>query len=179
MRYVNLGRTGLKVSRLCLGCMSFGVEVRDWHLDEEQSRPYIRRALESGINFFDTANMYGRGASEEVLGRALRDFARRDEVVVATKVYFPMRPDDPNGQQMRRVDCPPVLVQVEGHGVRADAQLIQMVRGLPADLLMPTVSRLRPGPPLGALPGEYPPEMRKQPRDRSQRRRAQEIEREP
>ncbi len=90
MDYVNLGNTGLKVSRICLGCMSFGVQKRRWTLDEESSRPIIRRAVEAGINFFDSANMYGSGASEEVTGRALHDFARRDEVVIATKVYFPM-----------------------------------------------------------------------------------------
>ena len=101
MQYANLGRTGVKVSRICLGCMSFGVIKRNWHLDEEQSRPVIRRALEAGINFFDTANMYGNGASEEVLGRALHDYANRDEVVVATKVYFPMRPDV-NGRGLSR-----------------------------------------------------------------------------
>jgi 1-deoxyxylulose-5-phosphate synthase len=92
MEYVNLGRTGLKVSRLALGCMTYGVPDRgghEWTLDEEQSRPVIRHALESGINFFDTANSYSDGTSEEIVGRALRDFARRDEVVIATKVYFP------------------------------------------------------------------------------------------
>jgi len=101
MDYVNLGQTGLKVSRICLGCMSFGVDKRNWHLDEEQSRPFIQRALELGINFFDTANMYGQGASEEVVGRALRDFSNRDEVVIATKVYFPMR-EDVNGRGLSR-----------------------------------------------------------------------------
>ena len=91
MDYVNLGRTGLKVSRICLGCMSYGTpEWREWVLPEEQSRPFIQRALELGVNFFDTADMYSHGVSEEVLGRALKDFARRDEVVVATKVFFPM-----------------------------------------------------------------------------------------
>ncbi len=96
MQYVTLGRTGLKVSRLCLGMMSYGTSKwRDWVLDEEDSRPFIRRALELGINFFDTADMYSRGVSEEVTGRAIRDFARRDEVVIATKVYFPMG-DKPN-----------------------------------------------------------------------------------
>jgi 1-deoxyxylulose-5-phosphate synthase len=90
MNYVNLGSTGLKVSRICLGCMSFGLEKKRWILDEQQSRSIIRRAVEAGINFFDTANMYGSGASEEVTGRALREFARRDEIVIATKVYFPM-----------------------------------------------------------------------------------------
>ena len=92
MEYVRLGSTGLKVSRVCLGCMSYGVatESNPWVLNEEQSRPYIKRALEAGINFFDTANVYANGTSEEYLGRALKDFAKRDEVVIATKVRFPM-----------------------------------------------------------------------------------------
>src|SRR6478752_106255 len=83
MEYVNLGKTGLKVSRLCLGCMSYGVPERGahpWTLNEEQSRPFIARSLEVGINFFDTANIYSDGTSEEILGRALKDFARREEV---------------------------------------------------------------------------------------------------
>src|SRR5438045_3146668 len=101
MNYTNLGKTGLKVSRICPGCMSYGLEERKWGLDEEQGRPFIKRALELGINFFDTANMYGNGRSEEVLGRALRDFAKRDEAVIATKVYFPMRPDV-NGRGLSR-----------------------------------------------------------------------------
>jgi aryl-alcohol dehydrogenase-like predicted oxidoreductase len=93
---VNLGCTGLKVSRLCLGMMSYGSpQWREWVLAEEEGRPFIQRALEAGINFFDTADMYSRGASEEVLGRAIKDMARRDEVVVATKVFFPMG-DKPN-----------------------------------------------------------------------------------
>lgn len=92
MEYSRFGNTGMQVSRICLGCMSFGLppEGAHWELDEEQSRVYIRRALELGINFFDTANVYSHGVSEEVTGRALRDFARRDEVVLATKVRFPM-----------------------------------------------------------------------------------------
>ena len=91
MQYVNLGRTGLKVSRICLGTMTYGSSAwRPWVLDEEPSRPFIQRALELGINFFDTADMYSLGGSEEVVGRALRDFARRDEVVIATKVFYPM-----------------------------------------------------------------------------------------
>ncbi len=91
MEYVNLGRSGLKVSRICLGMMTYGTpDWREWVLDEEQSRPFVRRALELGINFFDTADMYSLGVSEEVTGRALRDFARRDEVVLATKVYHPI-----------------------------------------------------------------------------------------
>jgi len=92
MEYVRLGKTGLNVSRLCLGCMSFGqpMEQWSWVLDEEQSRPYIQRALEAGINFFDTADVYANGTSEVILGNALRDFAKRDEVMIATKVRFPM-----------------------------------------------------------------------------------------
>jgi 1-deoxyxylulose-5-phosphate synthase len=94
MDYINLGRTGLKVSRLCLGCMSFGEPNRlpqAWSLDEDQSRPFFRQALEAGINFFDTANIYSGGSSEEITGRALRDMARRDEIVVATKAFFPLK----------------------------------------------------------------------------------------
>jgi len=91
MKYSNLGRTGLRVSRLCLGCMTYGTpQWRSWVLDEDASRPFIRRALEAGINFFDTADMYSLGESEQVLGRAIRDFAKRDEVVIATKVFHPM-----------------------------------------------------------------------------------------
>lgn len=94
MEYVNLGRTGLKVSRLCLGCMSFGdgdSGSHAWTLSERESRPFFRQALEAGINFFDTANAYSAGTSEEITGRALRDFACRDEVVIATKAYIPWR----------------------------------------------------------------------------------------
>ncbi|MDX6039281.1 aldo/keto reductase [Scandinavium lactucae] len=92
MQYNKLGTTDLNVSRLCLGCMTFGEPDRGnhaWTLPEESSRPIIQRALEGGINFFDTANSYSDGSSEEIVGRALRDFARRDEIVVATKVYYP------------------------------------------------------------------------------------------
>jgi len=103
MEYVNLGRTGLKVSRICLGMMTYGTpKWRPWVLDETQSRPFIRRALEMGINFFDTADIYSRGVSEEVLGRALRDFSHRDAVVIATKVYFPMG-EGPNERGLSRV----------------------------------------------------------------------------
>jgi aryl-alcohol dehydrogenase-like predicted oxidoreductase len=94
MEYRKLGHTGLTVSRLCLGCMSFGVAAKgqhEWALDEEASRPVIRQALEAGINFFDTANAYSGGTSEEFTGRALKDFALRDEVVIATKGFFPWR----------------------------------------------------------------------------------------
>ncbi len=94
MKYTSLGRTGLNVSRLCLGCMSFGEPDRgrhEWSLPEEPSREIIRKAAEAGINFFDTANEYSAGSSEEILGRALRDFTRRDEIVVATKAFAPWR----------------------------------------------------------------------------------------
>jgi 1-deoxyxylulose-5-phosphate synthase len=103
MEYNRLGSTGLKVSRLCLGAMTYGSKRwREWILDEEESRPFIRRALELGINFFDTADMYSLGASEEVLGRALRDFGpSRDKVVIATKAYWPMG-DDPNQRGLSR-----------------------------------------------------------------------------
>jgi len=89
MEYVRLGRTGLKVSRLCLGTMTYGTPTwRPWVLDEAASRPFIGRALDLGINFFDTADMYSRGASEEVLGRALKALAKRDQVVIATKAFY-------------------------------------------------------------------------------------------
>jgi aryl-alcohol dehydrogenase-like predicted oxidoreductase len=110
MNYVNLGNTGLQVSRLCLGCMSYGKPKVNawpgmlswpWTLTEEESRPFIKRALELGLNFFDTANVYSSGESEAVLGRAIRDFARRDELVLATKVNGPVRPD-PNGRGLSR-----------------------------------------------------------------------------
>jgi len=94
MDYVNLGRSGLKVSRICLGCMSYGDPARGmqgWSLDEAASRPFFRHALEAGINFFDTANVYSDGSSEEITGRALRDMASRDEIVIATKAYFAWR----------------------------------------------------------------------------------------
>jgi aryl-alcohol dehydrogenase (NADP+) len=102
MQYANLGRSGLKVSRLCLGAMSYGSsKARPWILDEEAGRSFIQRALELGINFFDTADMYSDGESERVLGRALRDFAGRDEVVVATKAFYPMG-DGPNQRGLSR-----------------------------------------------------------------------------
>jgi aryl-alcohol dehydrogenase-like predicted oxidoreductase len=104
MDYVKLGRTGTDVSRLCLGCMTFGVPDRGthpWTLDEEKSRPIVRRAVELGINFFDTANSYSDGTSEEITGRLLREMTRRDEIVVATKVFFPVRPG-PNGRGLGR-----------------------------------------------------------------------------
>jgi aryl-alcohol dehydrogenase-like predicted oxidoreductase len=105
MDSVKLGRTGLDVSRLCLGCMTYGIPERGkhpWTLDEEQSRPFIKKALELGINFFDTANSYSDGTSEEIVGRALHDFTRRDEVVIATKVFFPMRKGPNSGGLSRK-----------------------------------------------------------------------------
>ena len=104
MDYLKLGNTGLDVSRLCLGCMTYGVPDRGnhaWTLDEERSRPIIRQAVEAGINFFDTANVYSDGTSEEIVGRALKEFTRREEVVIATKVHGRMRPG-PNGAGLSR-----------------------------------------------------------------------------
>lgn len=102
MEYVNLGRTGLHVSRLCLGCMSYGAkEWRPWILSEEEGRPFFKRALELGINFFDTADVYSRGVSEQVTGSALKDYATRDQVVIATKVYNRMG-DGPNDRGLSR-----------------------------------------------------------------------------
>ena len=104
MDYVNLGRTGLKVSRLTLGCMTFGAPGRgfhEWTLPEDESRPLIRKALEMGITFLDTANVYSDGSSEEIVGRAVKDFARREELVIATKAHGRMR-KDPNGAGLSR-----------------------------------------------------------------------------
>ena len=102
MKYTNLGRSGLKVSRICLGMMSYGdPNWRSWVLTEEAGRPFVKRALEAGINFFDAADMYSLGATEQILGRAVRDFTQRDRVVIATKAYFPMS-DDVNDRGLSR-----------------------------------------------------------------------------
>jgi aryl-alcohol dehydrogenase-like predicted oxidoreductase len=109
MDYVNLGRTGLQVSRICLGCMTYGAPATGelkpgrhaWTLNEEESRPFLREALDRGVNFFDTANVYSSGASEEVLGRFLQANVRREAVVIATKVHGAMR-DEPNGRGLSR-----------------------------------------------------------------------------
>src|SRR6266496_5993552 len=102
MDYVRLGTTGLKVSRICLGMMTYGSpEWHPWTLDEATSRPFVKRALEHGINFFDTADMYSRGVSEEVVGRALNELARRDQVIIATKAFYPLR-DGPNERGLSR-----------------------------------------------------------------------------
>lgn len=112
MDYVRLGQTGLKVSRVCLGCMTYGEPKRGahlWTLDEEKSRPFIKRALELGINFFDTANTYSDGTSEEIVGRALRDLARREEVVIATKVFYPMH----EGSNARGLSRKSILTEID------------------------------------------------------------------
>ncbi len=102
MDYLNLGKTGLQVSRICLGCMTYGSKKwRTWTLEEEESRPYIKRSIEMGINFFDIANVYSLGVSEEILGRAIKDFAKRDQVVIATKVHGVMG-DKPNQRGLSR-----------------------------------------------------------------------------
>src|ERR1700710_1254522 len=104
MDYVKLGKTGLSVSRICLGCMTYGEPERGnhlWTLNETESRPFIKRALDGGINFFDTANVYSDGSSEEIVGRALLDYVPRNEVVLATKVHGPMRKDS-NGRGLSR-----------------------------------------------------------------------------
>jgi aryl-alcohol dehydrogenase-like predicted oxidoreductase len=105
MKYTRLGATGMQVSRICLGCMTFGDPDRGnhaWTLPEDQSRPVIRKALDLGINFFDTANVYSLGSSEEIVGRALRDFAQREDVVIATKVHGRMRPGSNGGGLSRK-----------------------------------------------------------------------------
>ena len=113
MEYVKLGNTGLEVSPICVGCMSFGVPERGnhaWTLDEEQARPLIRAAVEAGINFFDTANVYSDGTSEEIVGRALKEYARREDIVLATKVHGRMRPG-PNGAGLSRKA---IMTEIEG-----------------------------------------------------------------
>jgi len=105
MKYVNLGKTGLKVSRICLGTMAYANGAggaHPWALSEEESQPFYKRAFEAGINFYDTANVYSFGTSEEFLGRAVKKYAKRDEVVIATKVHGEMRPGDPNGKGLSR-----------------------------------------------------------------------------
>ena len=104
MKYVKFGKTGLDVSRICIGCMTYGVPERGthpWTLNEDKSRPLIKKAIELGINFFDTANVYSDGTSEEIVGRALKDFTRREDVIIATKVHGRMRPG-PNGAGLSR-----------------------------------------------------------------------------
>ncbi len=116
MKYTKLGNTGLDVSRICLGCMSFGASdqgTHAWSLDEETSRPFIRQALDAGINFFDTANVYSLGTSEEYVGRALADMANRDEIVLATKVNGPMR----SGQNAIGLSRKAIMAEID-HSLR-------------------------------------------------------------
>jgi len=105
MNYVNLGKSGLKVSRICLGTMAYADRSKGnhpWALDENAAQPFFKRAIEAGINFFDTANVYSAGTSEEIVGRALKKYGKRDELVIATKVHGEMRPGDPNGKGLSR-----------------------------------------------------------------------------
>ncbi len=105
MDYVRFGNTGMRVSRICLGCMSFGDGAQGshpWALGEEAARPFYRKALDLGINFFDTANAYSQGTSEEILGRVIRDHGHREQMVIATKVFFPLNKDDPNSRGLSR-----------------------------------------------------------------------------
>lgn len=125
MKYTKLGSSGLEVSRICLGCMSFGEEspgAHDWSLDEAASRPIIEKALDLGINFFDTANAYSIGSSEEITGRALRDMANRDEVVIATKVYFPVR----RGRNARGLSRKAIMTELDGSLSRLGTDYIDL-----------------------------------------------------
>src|SRR6185295_9378508 len=125
MEYTNLGKTGLKVSRICLSCMTYGVPDRgahEWTLDEEKSRPLLRQALELGINFFDTANSYSDGTSEEIVGRALKDFSKREEIVIATKVYFPMR----KGPNARSLSRKAILTEIDGSLTRLGVDYVDL-----------------------------------------------------
>ena len=123
MDYVNLGKTGLKVSRICLGTMTYGSkESREWYLEEAQSRPFIKKALDLGINFFDTANVYSTGVSEEIVGKALRDYARRDDYVLATKVYNTMGPG-PNDRGLSRKH---IMQQIDASLIRLGLDYVDL-----------------------------------------------------
>ncbi|NGN43559.1 aldo/keto reductase [Mesorhizobium sp. CGMCC 1.15528] len=127
MKYINLGQTGLKVSRIGLGCMSYGDPNKgnhSWVLNEEEGRVYIRKAIEAGINLFDTANVYSDGASEEVLGRAIRDFASRDAVVLATKIFYPMSSDVNAGGLSRKA----IFTEVENSLKRLNSDYIDLLQ---------------------------------------------------
>jgi aryl-alcohol dehydrogenase-like predicted oxidoreductase len=140
MQYVSLGRSGLKVSRICLGMMTYGTSKwRPWVLGEDAARPFVRRALELGITFFDTANMYSLGVSEEVTGRALRDFATRDHVVLATKVFYPLD-DDPNGRGLSRKH---IMSAVDGSLRRLGTDYIDLYQIHRWDPLTPIDETLR------------------------------------
>ena len=138
MKYGKFGSTGLEVSKLCLGCMTFGDPSRGahaWTLHEEDSRPLIKQALELGITFFDTANVYSDGTTEEIVGRALKDFARRDEVVIATKVHGKMR-EEPSGRGLSRKA---ILTELDHHAG------IWLANRLPARFHVHTTLRLPNG----------------------------------
>jgi aryl-alcohol dehydrogenase-like predicted oxidoreductase len=125
MDYVKFGKTGLGVSRLCIGCMSYGIPNRGphpWTLDEEKSRPLIKQALDLGINFFDTANVYSDGTSEEIVGRALKDFVKRDDVVLATKINGRMRPG-PNGAGLSRKA---IMAEIDNSLRRLDTDFVDL-----------------------------------------------------
>jgi aryl-alcohol dehydrogenase-like predicted oxidoreductase len=125
MKYKNLGRTGLEVSEICLGCMSYGEPKRgnhEWTLGEEQSRPFIQKAIEQGINFFDTANAYSAGSSEEILGRAVKDFGNRDALVIATKVFAPMR----RGRNALGLSRKAILAELDASLRRLDMDYIDL-----------------------------------------------------
>src|SRR5699024_1270605 len=125
MEYVKLGNTGLDVSKICLGCMSFGDAdkwIHDWVLNEEDSRKIIKKALDLGVNFFDTANVYSLGTSEEILGRALKDYAKREEVVVATKVHGKMH-DGPNGAGLSRKS---IMTEIDNSLKRLDMDYVDI-----------------------------------------------------
>jgi aryl-alcohol dehydrogenase-like predicted oxidoreductase len=150
MEYQRLGNTGLTVSRICLGCMSYGDPDAtlpggtlrwEWALREDAARPFFKRALELGINFFDTANVYSFGASEEITGRALRDFARREEVVIATKVFFPVRPGPNGGGLSRRAILQEIDASLERLGTDY-VDLYQIHRWDPATPIEETMEAL-------------------------------------
>lgn len=125
MKYTKLGNTGLEVSRICLGCMSYGEEspgAHDWSLNEEESRPFFEKAVESGINFFDTANAYSLGSSEELLGRAVREFMNRDEVVIATKCFFPTR----RGRNVRGLSRKAIMTELDASLKRLGTDYIDL-----------------------------------------------------
>ncbi len=123
MKYVSLGRTGLSVSPIVLGCMSFGSSTwREWVLDEDASQPLLRMALDAGINFFDTANVYSSGASEDVLGRFLKANATRDDVVISTKMFYPSR-ETPNQMGLTRKN---ILSSIDGSLQRLDTDYVDI-----------------------------------------------------
>lgn len=143
MQYVKLGSTGLDVSRICLGCMSFGLPDRgphEWTLDDEGARPLIRRALDAGITFFDTANVYSDGTSEEIVGRALAEFARRDEIVIATKVNGAMH-DGPNGRGLSRKA---VMTEIDNSLRRLGTDYVDLYQIHRFDPPLPSRRRWRP-----------------------------------